>query len=343
MLTFDGNQKVNKKCTYRRIQDHLKDVYNQHISYGTVVQLCVARNKRRLSAKRYRCLAEVTSRRARKGFQLRYNPDCHWSSTLYRNLNLLQYKSGTDILNVNRDDQAGFRLDTLTTHHQYSTPVVKGQDVLTTHTDYVNRYPSVLQTTSYNFSGSNNTDEYCAGVTKAQSLFTKCPAQHAADIQWLFEEEGLRPVFFNPTSGIEKAVDCIRVDGAADEGPGHEEVQFYWTEWHMNHRKVATLVTTRSSGSSYMNCVELQNGCLTRAHSGLFIPSTLNGSCVKENGKVNQSVLHQNLNSAIDIYIERCNGCSCGKTVIHLFKGVPADYERRGKLITFLPKRRSYS
>lgn len=74
MLTFDGNQKVNKKCTYRRIQDHLKDVYNQHISYGTVVQLCVARNKRRLSAKRYRGLAEVTSRRARKGFQLRYNP-----------------------------------------------------------------------------------------------------------------------------------------------------------------------------------------------------------------------------------------------------------------------------
>lgn len=180
-------------------------------------------------------------------------------------MNLLQYKSGTDILNVNRDDQAGFRLDTLTTHHQYSTPVVKGQDVLTTHTDYVNRYPSVLQTTSYNFSGSNNTDEYCAGVTKAQSLFTKCPAQHAADIQWLFEEEGLRPVFFNPTSGIEKAVDCIRVDGAADEGPGHEEVQFYWTEWHMNHRKVATLVTTRSSGSSYMNRVELQNGCFTVA------------------------------------------------------------------------------
>ena len=49
---------------------------------------------------------------------------------------------------------------------------------------------------------------------------------------------------------------------------------------------MATLVTTRSSGSSYMNRVELQNGCLTQAHSGLFIPSTLNGSCVKENGKV---------------------------------------------------------
>ena len=38
----------------------------------------------------------------------------------------------------------------------------------------------------------------------------------------------------------------------------------------------------------------------------------------------------------IDIYIERCNGCSCSKTVIHLFKGIQADYERREKLITFL-------
>ena len=336
VLTFDGNQKIDKKCTYQRIQNHLKDIYKQHISYGTVVQLCVARNKRRLSAKRYHGLAEVTSRRARKGFQLRYNPDCHWSAALYRNLNALQYHCGVDILNINRDDQAGFRLDTLATHHQYSTPVVKGEDVLTTYTDYVNRYPSVLQTTSYSFSRTSNTDEYCAGVTKAQSLFTKCPAQHAADIEFLFAKESLRPVFFNTATGNEKAIDCIRVDGAADEGPSHEEVQFCWTEWHVHHRKVATLVTTRSSGSSYMNRVELQNGCLTRAHSGLFIPSTLHGSCVKENGKVNESILHQNLDSAIDIYIKRCDQCSCGKTVIHLFKGLQADYERRKKLITFL-------
>ena len=173
-------------------------------------------------------------------------------------MNVLQYSNGSDILNINRDDQAGFRLDTLTTHHQYSTPVVKGQDVLTTHTDYVNRYPSVLQTTSYNFSSTSNTDEYCAGVTKAQSLFMKCPAQHAADIQLLYGKQELQPVFFR-TESIEKAIDCIRVDGASDEGPGHEEVQFHWTEWHVQHQKIATLVTTRSSGSSFMNRVELQN------------------------------------------------------------------------------------
>ena len=50
--TFDGNKKVGKKCTYRRIQQHLEEVYNHHFSYGSVVQLCVARNSRRLSAKR---------------------------------------------------------------------------------------------------------------------------------------------------------------------------------------------------------------------------------------------------------------------------------------------------
>lgn len=148
MRTCDGNKKVGKKCTYKRIQQHLEEVYNHHFLYGSVVQICVARNRRRLSAKRYRGLAQVTSHRARKGFQLKLNPDTHWSAALYRNL---KYTDATNILTINRDDQAGFRLDTLSTHHQYTYPTLCGKNVLTTHTDYVNQYPSTLQTTSYNF------------------------------------------------------------------------------------------------------------------------------------------------------------------------------------------------
>ena len=49
LLTFDGNRKVNKKCTYKQIQQHLEATYHRHFSYGTVIQLCVARNRRRLS------------------------------------------------------------------------------------------------------------------------------------------------------------------------------------------------------------------------------------------------------------------------------------------------------
>ena len=71
VLTFDGNRHVNKKCSYLRIQQHLEKVYGRHFGYGSVVQLCVALNRRRLSAKRYQNVANVTSRRARKGFTLR--------------------------------------------------------------------------------------------------------------------------------------------------------------------------------------------------------------------------------------------------------------------------------
>lgn len=74
MLPFDGNCKVKQKVTYGRIQRHLQETYGHKFSYGTVIQLCVARNHRHRSAKNYRGVARVTSRRARKGFELRYKP-----------------------------------------------------------------------------------------------------------------------------------------------------------------------------------------------------------------------------------------------------------------------------
>lgn len=167
-------------------------MYQRSFSYGTVIQLCVARNRRRISAKLYHGIAQVTSRRAHKGFEMKLNPDRHWSAAFYGNLNILQYTDGCDILNINRDDQAGFRLDTMTTHHQYTTPVVRRKETMTTHTDYVNRYPSVIQTTCYNFSVTKTSTELCAGVTKAQPIFQKCPVQHAADINMLSKREELR-------------------------------------------------------------------------------------------------------------------------------------------------------
>ena len=128
------------------------------------MELCIPRNKRRRSAKRYKGLARVTTRRARKGFTLKYNPDAHWSAAFYKGLNSIQYVDGRFILNINRDDAANFRLDTLTTCKQHPNPVVQGNDILTTRTDYVNRYPSQLQTTSYNFTGTKSTLETCVGV-----------------------------------------------------------------------------------------------------------------------------------------------------------------------------------
>ena len=92
-------------------------------------------------------LAQVTSRRCRKGLCLKFNPDSHWSAAFYKDLNELKYSDGRDLLNVNRDNATGFRLDTLATCKQYKIPVVKGKETMTTRTDFVKKYPSLLQTT----------------------------------------------------------------------------------------------------------------------------------------------------------------------------------------------------
>ena len=94
-------------------------------------------------------------------------------------MNDIQDKDGKYITHINR---AGFHLDTLSTHKQHPTPAVDGQDNLTTQTDYVSRYSSTLQTTSYNFSAIDTTTESCVGVVKTQPLHHKNPYQHAADL-----------------------------------------------------------------------------------------------------------------------------------------------------------------
>ena len=322
VLTFDGNKQVDQKVTYERIRQHLHDVYNRKFAYGTIVQLCVARNRRRKSALRYKGLAQVTSRRARKGFQLKYNPDSHWSNALYKGLNLIQYTDGKRIMNLNRDDAAGFRLDTLATHRLHRSPTVKGKEILTTRSDYINSYPSILQTTSYLFSKTETTGEVFVGIVKGSGVYPKNPAQHMQDLEMLEESGQVEAVFVQPGNAEMKLIECARVDGAGDEGPSHIEVQFWWTLRHLTKPTYMTLVSTRSSGASYLNRVELMNGCLSLAHANLFIPSNLNGTCFDESGKVSKVKLKANMDSATEVYTSRVNGAPCGDGEIKLLKGV---------------------
>ena len=93
------------------------------------------------------------------------------------------YKDGRNITNINRDDASGFILDTVTRHKQHLVPVLHGKDILMTRTDYVNKYSSTLQTTSYNFIATDSTVKTCAGIVKVPGLHSKNPCQHAADLQ----------------------------------------------------------------------------------------------------------------------------------------------------------------
>ena len=156
-------------------------------------------------------------------------------------------------------------------------------------------------------------------MVKAAPVHQKNPAQHVADLCMLESKEELKPIFLNMHTVCPKSIECIRVDGASDEGPVHAEVQYWWTQQHVRKERLATLITTRSRGSSYLNRVELQNGCLSLGHSNTFIPSTLAGNCTDpETGAVNMSLLKENLSLAIAAYISRVAGCPCGDTSINV-------------------------
>ena len=165
----------------------------------------------------------------------------------------------------------------------------------------------------------------------ASSVFPKNPAQHACDIEMLEHTPQIGPTFVNPSTKQRKPIECVRVDGASDEGPSHEEVQYFWTVRHLKKGYVATLISARNSGASYLNRVELQNGCLGLGHANLFIPSTLSGSNIDpKTGKLDKQQFTKNMELATEVYINRVNHCPCGETVIELYKG--ADSSEKQKL-----------
>ena len=161
--------------------------------------------------------------------------------------------------------------------------------------------------TLYNFTKTQTTPEVCVGVVKAVPLHSKNPAHHAADFKMLARKE-LHNAFYNNV-GL-KEILCVRVDGAAGEGPVHEEVQFFWTMEHLKNARLVTLITACSSVASFLNRVELKNGCLTHGHANLFILSTLSGCCM-DSGQINGTILKENLKQAIDVYnYEPCESLS---------------------------------
>ena len=148
---------------------------------------------------------------------------------------------------------------------------------MTTKTDFVNKNATVLQITSYNFPESPEYPEACVGV-----VHQKNPSQHMSDLIMLERCEGLAYLFKHKDTPSE----FVRVDGASDEGPSHDEVQFLWTERHLSKGTHVTMVTSRCSGDSSFNRVELQNGQTSLGHSNLFIPSMLNGPHTDDDGKM---------------------------------------------------------
>ena len=213
------------------------------------------------------------------------------------------------MLLLNRHDQAGFRLDSTYTHKTIPTLSIK--PTVTTRTDFLSKFPAQLQTTSYNFPKTETTR--CIGVVKASQLHEKSPSQHTDDIVAVEGFSVSKPAFL-------QGDECIQVDGAGDEGPSHLEVQFLWIERYLCKPTRITMVTTRCSGDSFLNRVELQNGSLSKGHANMFIPATLCGSHYVNSG-IDKGKFTENMSAAINQYITRVDGTPCMKTTINLIKG----------------------
>ncbi len=165
---------------------------------------------------RYHGVARVTLRRARKGFTIKLNPDAHHNTAFYKGLDYIQLEHGRNKV-VTQLGRPSRYLDTMFTHKLHKATSLTHQPETTTRTDYANKYASVIQTTSAMFLGTATTSERWIGVVKAHPVHYKNPAQHAADLAMLQSKDELGPWLKN------KAIDCIRVDGAGDEGPKHHE------------------------------------------------------------------------------------------------------------------------
>ncbi len=92
-------------------------------------------------------------------------------------------------------------------------------------------------------------------------------------------------------------------------GPSHDE------EWH---NKRITLVTTRSSGSSYLNKVELMNGCI--AHSNPLLCCFVNGckhsgQAIYEGVRSNEQFFECRL---LYLFSESVGGCIYFPAIVHI-------------------------
>ena len=81
-----------------------------------------------------------------------------------------------------RDATAEFRLDTTFTYKKHKRIQLLVSQVLTKRTDYVNKYPSLLQTTKYKFLPTSSTPASCIGDVKPHVLHVKNPCLH-----WVYE------------------------------------------------------------------------------------------------------------------------------------------------------------
>lgn len=92
---------------------------------------------------------------------------------------MLQFKDGSDKMILNRDDQAGFSLDSTYTHKNHKAVCLEGKPELTSHSDYVSKHEGLLETSSYLFMNTENTGQVSVLVVKAPGVLHEKTEPHS--------------------------------------------------------------------------------------------------------------------------------------------------------------------
>ena len=280
-MTIDKARKLKKGSGFRRIQLELSSRFGIDISYGAVVELGIAKSRRKRSAARYKNAVALACRRNVKRVS-EENIDKHKSAAHYQIAHYLRDRvSQVEWLWFERDDHSKVRMNSSSTTNQHAVPTVCEGMGAVQH-DYND--PSVcssLYVTSIRAAPLADGREINVAVVKVDGLHPSSPSQHFADLYMLQENTDERCVaLFRSSDGGYKSVMQIEVDGGTDEDPSRAETQCLLAELmlggpkrrpEMRRRQVGA--STRCSHSSPLNKVERLNGQETRGAAG-FVAMT---------------------------------------------------------------------
>lgn len=165
---------MQKKQTFKHVKEHLEEKFKIKISYGSLVQLCTARNRRKSASctkvllrffkKEQGFYFEVQSRQTLECCIL---PISKWPTVSWW---WESFKS-----RKRQSSRISFR------HHDHPQITCKNSchKSITTQTDYV-----TLQVTCYNFPETKNTAERCVGVAMLAPCMKRM--QHNIFLIWNF-------------------------------------------------------------------------------------------------------------------------------------------------------------
>ena len=271
---MDGSKHVG----FTRIKLELEQQFGYVVSYGAVIELGMARNRRHKSAARYKEEVALKMRRNVKRVSEEHL-DTRSQRAAFRTVHFVRDRTSQDeVCHFERDDHSAIRMNSSSTTNQHATATV-GEGAGAVQHDYMDpEVASSLYATVYRAARLADGVEVNIAVCKLAKVSPSSPSQHMADFYKLQQNPlaEVRRLFFTP-EGSYKSIVQLEVDSGTDECLRGGETRFLIAEAAMGGplKKKAMVrtqvgVVARAAGDTPLNVVERVNGQATAAASTFY-------------------------------------------------------------------------